>query len=89
MKGREIFARAQRLSKTLVLAVTLYVGTSSLCASETDSEVFAQLDLLIEYARLDRKAPALVYGVVADGKLEHSGVLQLGGRSVSGRVQTT
>jgi D-alanyl-D-alanine-carboxypeptidase/D-alanyl-D-alanine-endopeptidase len=73
MKGRDIFVQVQCSSMAIVIAAMLVIGVTPSLASETESDFFAELDLLMAKSRLDIKAPALVYGVVANGQLAHSG----------------
>ena len=58
----------------LVLILCLVMQVPLWAFGETDSQgTFKELDDLFSKARLDLKAPSLVYGVVVNGELAHSG----------------
>lgn len=57
----------------LLMSCLLVHGPVLAADEDSQNEVFEGLDELFRNARLDLKAPSLVYGVVANGKLVHSG----------------
>lgn len=81
-------ARSRKiLSGIALLAAVMATSIAPLWAAGEEADAdFKQLDTLFEKARLDLKAPALVYGIVANGSLVHEGgfgLRQLGTNSLA------
>ncbi|KXI27212.1 serine hydrolase domain-containing protein [Paraglaciecola hydrolytica] len=72
MKDKTFDSKVTSVVNTILAAVILFSFSALSLSKEPQKKIFNELDELFEKARLDIKAPSLVFGVVTDEGLVHS-----------------